>query len=229
MTLIDHILAGALAVVCVAQLFASIDASSVDRATLYKAGAASGLLFGGAPLLAWRLDGRPLADFGLFGWSGEALPALAPGAIWAAGLLLCLHLIRGGAWREALTDFYRRFDWIMPRDSRELGASWGVSLIAGFGEEIAFRGFLLWYAASLLGLPAAILVSSLLFGAAHSYQKRIGMVFATIAGLVLGLAYVWSGSLLLVMWMHASWNMASFAVGRMLLSPAEREQPEQSR
>ena len=219
-TIPDHILAGALAVACVAQLFASLDASSVDRATLYKAGAASGLLFGGAPLLAWRLDGRPLGDFGLFGWCGEALPALVVGAAWAAGLLLCLRLIRGGAWRAALTDFYRRFDWIMPRDAKELRASWGVSLIAGFGEEIAFRGFLLWYAAGMLGLPAAILVSSLLFGAAHSYQKKIGMVFATIAGLVLALAYAWSGSLLLVMFMHASWNMASFAVGRMLLSPA---------
>lgn len=220
MTLIDHILASGLAVACVAQLFASLDASNVDRATLYKAGAASGLLFGAAPLLLWWSAGRPLADFGLFGWSGEAVSALAAGVLWAAGLLLCLHLIRGGAWREALTDFYRRFDWIMPRDSRELRASWGVSLIAGFGEEIAFRGFLLWYAAGMLGLPAAVLVSSLLFGAAHSYQKKIGMVFATIAGLVLALAYAWSGSLLLVMFMHASWNMASFAVGRMLLSPA---------
>ena len=223
MTIIDHILAGALAVACVAQLFASIDASKLDRATLYKSGAASGLLFGGAPLLAWWLAGRPVSGFGLHGWTGALPAALAVGAAWAAGLLLLVRLIRRGAWRETLTFYYRRFAWIMPRDRRELGASWAVSLIAGSGEEIAFRGFLLWYLAGQAGLPAAILVSSLLFGAAHSYQKRTGMVFATMAGLVLGLAYAASGSLPLVMWIHATWNMASFAVGRMLLSPEAGE------
>jgi len=222
-TLFDHILAAALVTASVAQLFASVDASKLDRATLYKAGAASGLLFGGAPLLAWWLDGRPVTVFGLYGWDGGGLPALAAGAVWAAGLFLSFRLIEGGKWRETLTGYYRRFDWIMPRDGRELRASWAVSLIAGCGEEIAFRGFLLWYLAGQIGLPAAILTSSLIFGAAHSYQKRAGMVFATVAGLVLGLTYVASGSLPLVMWIHMSWNMASFAVGRMLLSPQAPE------
>lgn len=205
-----------------------MDASKLDRATLYKAGAASGLLFGGVPLLAWWLLERPLDQFGLYGWGGTSFLSLAAGAAWAAGLAAAFILIRSGLWRAELTGLYRRFEWIMPRDHRELRVSWAVSLLAGCGEEIAFRGFLLWYAAAWVGLPAALLVSSLLFGAAHSYQKSIGMAFATIAGLVLGLAYAASGSLLLVMWMHATWNMASFAAGWMLLSPDVRE-PEQSR
>ena len=207
---------------CVAQLFASLDASKIDRATLYKAGAASGLVFGGAPLIGWWLAGRPLSGFGLYGWHAE-FSDLVAGAAWAAGLLVSYRSIRGGTWREALTGFYRRFEWIMPRSGKELRASWAVSLLAGCGEEIAFRGFLLWYLAGQIGLPAAILASSLLFGAAHSYQKTVGMVFATIAGLALGLAYAASGSLLLVMWMHATWNMASFTVGWMLLSPSVDE------
>jgi hypothetical protein len=212
-----------LAVACVAQLFASIDAAKLERMTLYEAGAASGLLFGGAPLLLWWSAGRSLADFGLFGWIGNGQHALAAGAAWAAALLACLILIGRGAWRDGFTAFYRRFDWIMPRDSNELRASWGVSLLAGGGEEVAFRGFLLWYASLWIGVPGALIGISLLFGAAHSYQKKVGMVFATFAGLVLGAAYVATGSLLLVMFMHASWNMASFAVGRMLLSPSGNE------
>jgi hypothetical protein len=137
--------------------------------------------------------------------------------VWALGLAAELDAIRRGRHRARLEPVYRHYSYIMPRNGRELAQSWAVSVAAGAGEEIAFRGFLLWYGAGLIGPGPALLATSLLFGAAHSYQKRIGMVFATLAGLVLGIVYLASGSLVLVMWMHASWNMASFTAGRFLL------------
>jgi membrane protease YdiL (CAAX protease family) len=138
-------------------------------------------------------------------------------------LRAALLAVRRGVLRGPLIRLYRRYDYIMPRGRRELGASWAVSIAAGVGEEIAFRGFLLFYCIALVGLPAGLLVTSLLFGAAHSYQRVFGMVFATLAGLLLGAAFLASGSLLLVMWMHATWNMASFAVGYALRASTGEE------
>jgi membrane protease YdiL (CAAX protease family) len=201
-----------MALVCAVQLVIRVDPSSLSRATLYKAGAASGLLFGGLPLLTWCLTGRPFDSFG-GGWLGPPLPVLAAALAWTILLCAALLAVRRGVLRGPLVRLYDRYTYIMPRSRRELAASWATSVLAGAGEEIAFRGFLLSYCVGLAGLPAGLLVSSLLFGAAHSYQRAFGMVFATAAGVLLGGAYLVSGSLLLVMWMHASWNMASFAAG----------------
>jgi membrane protease YdiL (CAAX protease family) len=123
--------------------------------------------------------------------------------------------------RAPVAAVYRNYAWIMPRSRAELRASWAASVVAGCGEEVAFRGFLLWYCAAAVGAPAGLLATSLLFGAAHSYQRGIGMAFATLAGLVLGGFYLASGSLILAMWMHATWNVASFAAGRMVLGAGE--------
>jgi membrane protease YdiL (CAAX protease family) len=106
----------------------------------------------------------------------------------------------------------------MPRTGGELAAALGVSATAGFGEELVYRGFLLWYGTMLVGLPASVIATSLLFGIAHGYQSRFGVIFSTIAGLTLAGAYLASGSLLLVMWMHATYDMWSFTVGRLVLS-----------
>ena len=221
MTAFDHGLAIVLALVCLSQLFVRIDPVRHSRMDFYAAAAATGLLFAIPPLLAAYAGHRPLAGFGLDGWWGPPRPLLAAGGAWAALMAAAVALVARGAGRVALLRFYGAFPAyapLMPRNRRELAASWAASVVAASGEEIAFRGFLLWYAAEIAGVPAGLIVSSLLFGLAHCYQRAFGMVWATGAGLVLGLAYLAGGSLLLAMWMHASWNMASFAIGRIVLA-----------
>jgi len=72
---------------------------------------------------------------------------------------------------------------------------WGF---AAFGEEIAYRGYLLNRGAASGGGTkgawwAAVLVSSVLFGFGHYYKGPAGVVDSTFAGLVLGIAYLLSG------------------------------------
>jgi hypothetical protein len=72
---------------------------------------------------------------------------------------------------------------------------WGF---AAFGEEIAYRGYLLGRAAdSGGGSPrawwAAVLASSILFGLGHYYKGPAGIVDSGFAGLVLATAYLVSG------------------------------------
>jgi membrane protease YdiL (CAAX protease family) len=72
---------------------------------------------------------------------------------------------------------------------------WGF---AAFGEEIAYRGYLLNRAAdcggrSPLAFWIAVVVSSVLFGYGHYYKGPSGIIDSGFAGLVLGSAYLLSG------------------------------------
>jgi hypothetical protein len=65
---------------------------------------------------------------------------------------------------------------------------------AAFGEEIAYRGYLLGRAADALGrtpaaYAAAFALSSVLFGYGHFYKGPAGIVDSGVAGLVLAAAY----------------------------------------
>jgi membrane protease YdiL (CAAX protease family) len=220
MTSFDHVLAGLLTILSLALAFARIpeDLDPRLRRSFYLQGALTGLILGVSVLLAWHVAGRRLDTIGLFGWWGDAAGAvLIAAALWTCLLLVAVRLIANGLWRQPLRIAYRRLAFIMPQSRSDLRASWFTSVIAGAGEEIAYRGFLLWYFASLAGLPAAVAASTLIFGSAHGYQRLRGILYAASAGLLLALAALASGSLVLVIWMHAGWNMASFAVGRILL------------
>jgi membrane protease YdiL (CAAX protease family) len=68
---------------------------------------------------------------------------------------------------------------------------------AAFIEELFFRGYLFNRLTDLagngrIGIIIALVVSSLVFGAAHAYQGITGVVDTFLAGMVLGLLYLFS-------------------------------------
>lgn len=73
---------------------------------------------------------------------------------------------------------------ISPHTAAELPAFFGVSLTAGFCEELLFRGFLIWILQPLVGMPVAAVLAALLFGAAHAYQGLAGIIRTGLFGLV---------------------------------------------
>lgn len=73
-----------------------------------------------------------------------------------------------------------------------------VWTFAAFGEEIAYRGYLLTRAAdvgkrSTTAYWVGIVVVSILFGYGHYYKGPSGIVDSGIAGLILGAAYMLAG------------------------------------
>jgi membrane protease YdiL (CAAX protease family) len=69
---------------------------------------------------------------------------------------------------------------------------------AAFGEEIAYRGYLMTRAAEFLGGSRAawwiaVVIAAVLFGFGHFYKGPSGMVDSGMAGLVLGAAYLLTG------------------------------------
>jgi membrane protease YdiL (CAAX protease family) len=219
MEAIEH---GAAAALIAISLFyasgsAAAEVRNAVRRDFYISGAIAGCAFASLFPLIWVISDRPLHDFGVEGWSGSnPVDAIRLAAAWVVILILSMFLVLH-LWREFVSRFFGNYDFVMPTNRGELQGSWIASIAAGAGEEIAYRGFLLWYLATLINLPVAILLSSVIFGLAHGYQRRAGMLFATGAGLMLTGSYLASGSLLLVMWMHASYNMASFTLGYLLL------------
>src|SRR5881296_1605218 len=79
-----------------------------------------------------------------------------------------------------------------------LFASLLVWTFAAFGEEIAYRGYLLTRAAdvgrrSIAAYWIGIVLVSILFGYGHYYKGASGVIDSGVAGLILGTAYMLAG------------------------------------
>ena len=70
--------------------------------------------------------------------------------------------------------------------------------LAGFGEELVFRGYLMNRVADLVGSNRSgwlisLIVVSILFGITHLYQGMSGIIVITLHGLLLGALYLATG------------------------------------
>jgi membrane protease YdiL (CAAX protease family) len=94
------------------------------------------------------------------------------------------------------------------------GSTWSelalISLSAGVGEEMLFRGVLQSSLGSWLGTPWGLGLASLLFGLLHPISVSY-MVFAGFLGLYLGAVWILSGNLLTVMITHGLYDFAALA------------------
>jgi len=96
-----------------------------------------------------------------------------------------------------------------------------MSVMAGLGEEVLFRGFLLHHGSEWLGIPAGLALSSLLFGLVHAISFAY-VAFASLLGFALGLLYLWSGTLLVPIVAHGVYDVAAL----WYLLRLRRETPE---
>lgn len=151
-------------------------------------------------VLIWLLEvpvaWGPLAS--LWTWLYGAL-----GAAVTYGVLLLLTLIPGlfpsGLERQmqGLFDFASSYPtWVLV----------ALSVLAGVGEELLFRGGVQGLLSQYLSSWLAIAAASLLFGLVHFVSLTYFLV-ATGLGLVLGLTYHLSDSLWLVMIWHALYDL----------------------
>jgi len=83
-----------------------------------------------------------------------------------------------------------------------------ISLLAGFGEELLFRGVLQGWLTGLAGPWVGVMVAALVFGLLHCLSWTY-FVFAVIFGLYLGVIYELTGNLLIVCLIHALYDWAA--------------------
>ncbi len=147
--------------------------------------------------IAWlslRLRNRGWSAFGFR--KPESWPTTIGLAFAAAVVLQVLSefLIEPLTGRPDLSDF-KSLVGNLPEALLMLVLVW---IFAAFGEEIAYRGYILERAAALgKHTTAAYLVSiiavSLLFGIGHFYQGYAGVVGSAFSGLFFGALFMWSG------------------------------------
>lgn len=76
-------------------------------------------------------------------------------------------------------------------------------VLAAFGEEFFYRGYLLnrfrdAFGAKAFGTAIALIASSAIFGSAHAYQGVTGVIDESLMGLILSIAFLASGRNLIV-------------------------------
>ena len=107
---------------------------------------------------------------------------------------------------------------ILPQTTVELPPYLALAITAGLCEEFLYRGFAM-AALTRAGLHTWLVVlgSSILFGLAHSYQGRGGIVMTFVVGLVLGVSRLAYNSLVPAVFWHSAIDMVAGVAGRRYL------------
>jgi membrane protease YdiL (CAAX protease family) len=109
---------------------------------------------------------------------------------------------------------------ILPQSTVELLPYLALAITAGLCEEFLYRGFVMAVLVRV-GLPswAVVLISSVLFGLAHSYQGRGGVVMTLFVGLILGTSRIAYDSLVPAIFWHGTVDIVAGTAGPRYLLP----------
>ncbi len=198
-----------------AQLPLVDDEEPLPRIPVYLSSAVLILLIGGMGL------GVGAGAFGLeaMGLRSMDWPSLG---LWTLGLtaaamaLLGLFLLLRRAFGASESSLLRE---LLPNTGAEKGVFVLLSLAAGLGEEIAYRGFLIPALAGIIGWSwGAAVLSSVLFGLLHGYQGWLGIFRTAALGFVLAASFIITGVLWPAIIAHAILDMiAGILLGETLL------------
>jgi membrane protease YdiL (CAAX protease family) len=136
--------------------------------------------------------------------------AVAAAVLFLVGMLLPVFLLRNSVDEVPAIGDIRA---LLPRNQAELPYGAGLALSAGVFEETLFRLALPALVFGIIGDgPLSFLLCGVLFGLLHLYQKLTGVIVATVLGLALAFLYVVSGSILLVIAIHAIIDLRSLVL-----------------
>ena len=165
-----------------------------------------GLFYLAATLaLTWAfcrfLDRSSLSQLGLQkrGWFAYLGAGLGLGA-------LLMILVFAVLWAAGWLAVDRSDSWQSPA----FVASVLTWIVISFVEELSFRGYIMQGLARAWGMPVAVAVSSVLFGAVHALNPNasvLGVFNIVVVGVLLACAYLVTRSLWLPVGLHIGWNL----------------------
>jgi CAAX protease family protein len=112
----------------------------------------------------------------------------------------------------------RAFHYLAGNRSALPGTIYAMIVVAGFGEETLFRGYMFERLGKLFGTgmwvkTLIVLLTSVLFGLAHyAVQGLSGVEQATITGLVFGTVFAVTGRIFALMVAHAAFDLTALAI-----------------
>jgi len=142
---------------------------------------------------------HPAYDIPMRRLAGDTLRGIAIGFCFFVAVVLVMYA----------AGIYRFGGFGLERPA-ELVTAFFLFLLVAVGEEIIFRGVLFRWIDEKWGFAVALAVSALLFGLMHLPQPGATLwssfAIAVEAGLLLGAAYKYSGTLWLPVGIHWAWN-----------------------
>jgi len=191
-------------------------ATTSVRVAAYRTGLIGEWLVAGAVLIWWLVARRAAADLG-FTVSGRWPFWIGAGVVLAYATVGMRQIMAIRASAESRTKVRRQLHGdvalIIPRTAPERRMFTALSLTAGFCEEVAYRGFLMWYLLLFLPMPVVLVLSSAIFGFAHIYLGWWHVLRTGIVGLLLAAAYLLTGSLWVPIALHAVIDIVSGFAG----------------
>jgi membrane protease YdiL (CAAX protease family) len=195
-----------LPVMAVAQLPLVEEEGPLPRIPVYLS---SGALILGVGWMAAVLGRRSLGDeamgLGPAPWGAVVFwtLGLSLGALLLLGVFLLIRRKAGLGETSLLKE-------LLPRTLSEKGIFAGLSLAAGLGEELAYRGYLIPVLTGLLGsVWGAAFLSSAVFGILHAYQGWLGVVRTGALGLMFAGSFLLSGTLWPAILAHAILDLSA--------------------
>ncbi len=131
--------------------------------------------------------------------------AIAAG-FWVSSALVLFGLgyLLGLTHPSQVNDIKERLGGLMPQTGAELVLWVCLSMVAGFVEEIIFRGYLQRQIGALAkNIYVGLVLSAIVFGAGHGYEGTRRMLLIAMYGMMFGLLALWRKSLRPGMMAHA--------------------------
>jgi membrane protease YdiL (CAAX protease family) len=120
----------------------------------------------------------------------------------------------------------RRIGPMLPEGTLQTSLWVGISITAGFCEEIIFRGYLQKQCSALLkSVWAGIIAQGLIFGGSHAYEGWQQMVRIAVFGMMFGFLAHWRKSLRPGMMAHFAQDAAAGLLARFVLKHADKALP----
>lgn len=166
------------------------------------------VLFEGGMVALWLVLGK-LLDIPPWEQGKATATALVQGAGATLPLLPLLFWVSRSSFRPLRRMMKEVDEVLVPMLSRLTVADYAlISLLAGIGEEGVFRGIVQEGLLAAVPVPAAVLLTSILFGALHWVTPAYA-VLAGILGAYLGALLVVTGNLLVPITVHALYDLAA--------------------
>ena len=197
------------------KLLAMPHVSALERLVLYAM--TIGFQWMAVVFVAWRAwaHGYKAEELGLAIYNGNRIAIASIVGAAAITTLQWLNLRRvGRVPLERRGPMQAVAERILPQSTVELLPYLALAITAGLCEEFLYRGFSM-AALSRLGLQAwaVVLLSSILFGLAHSYQGRGGVVVTLLIGLALGASRIAYDSLVPAIFWHSALDIVAGVAG----------------
>lgn len=171
---------------------------------------------GAVLVLVWtRLSRTPWREIGYVrpkSWIGSLLVGIAFGILFKFLMKAIVMPIFGA------NPINQAYHYLAGDRAALPAAVWTMIVVAGFGEETVFRGYMFERLGKLLGRSLAakivtVLVTAASFGSIHYFDQGLaGAQQAIITGLVFGTVFAVTGRLWMLMCAHAAFDLTAVAI-----------------